>query len=294
MSYILDALNKSEQQRGDRAQSAIVAPVNPAPPAKRRLALPAILLTTALLVAWGIVQINRDEEHPSSGSTSQVGPTTQTVPTAQIHPTSHISLTPQTAMAPPSTASQLKTSSTTPPAAPRQQPVASAQAQPIVPVQPPAPATLPHPVARTETSETSVRSQPKQIATQSEAVPIFKPITPTSSVSRMAAPSLDVPTPDVPTPDVPTGQKGQAQAAQAETDILAISELPLAVQQALPAIHIDGHIYDDNPAKRMVIINGKTYREKQQITGGLKLEEITPNGVILNFQGHVFHLGVFE
>ena len=268
MSYILDALNKSEQQRGDRAQSAIVAPVNPAPPAKRRLALPAILLTTALLVAWGIVQINRDEEHPSSGSTSQVGPTTQTVPTAQIHPTSHISLTPQTAMAPPSTASQLKTSPTTPPAAPRQQPVASAQAQPIVPV-------------------------------QSEAVPIFKPITPTSSVSRMAAPSLDVPTldvptPDVPTPDVPTGQKGQAQAAQAETDILAISELPLAVQQALPAIHIDGHIYDDNPAKRMVIINGKTYREKQQITGGLKLEEITPNGVILNFQGHVFHLGVFE
>jgi len=263
MSYILDALNKSEQQRGDRAQSAIVAPVNPAPPAKRRLALPAILLTTALLVAWGIVQINRDEEHPSSGSTSQVGPTTQTVPTAQIHPTSHISLTPQTAMAPPSTASQLKTSPTTPPAAPRQQPVASAQAQPIVPVQPPAPATLPHPVARTETSETSVRSQPKQIATQSEAVPIFKPITPTSSVSRMAAPSLDVPTPDVPTPE----RSGSGRAGG--------NRHPC---------HLDGHIYDDNPAKRMVIINGKTYREKQQITGGLKLEEITPNGVILNFQ----------
>jgi len=280
MSYILDALNKSEQQRGDSAQSAMIAPLNPAPPAKRRLALPAILLTAALLAVWGVVQINRDEQQSSSGTASKVGPTAQMAPTSQISPTS------QTAMAPPSISPQPKTAPPALPAPPRHQPDVPAQSRPVVSAQTVAPATPPRPVVRTEASETSARSQPKQIATQSEAVPIFKPITPTSSVSRMAAPSLDVPNLDVPI--------NKAQAAPAEIDILAISELPLAVQQALPAIHIDGHIYDDNPLKRMVIINGTTYREKQHMAGGLTLEEITPNGVILNFQGHVFHLGIFE
>jgi general secretion pathway protein B len=261
MSYILDALNKSEQQRGDSAQSAIVAPVNPAPPAKRRLALPAILLTAALLAAWGIVQINRDEQQSSSGPTSQI------------------------AMAPSSISPQPKTA----PTSPHQRPV---QALPVAPVQPTTPATTRRPLAETEPLGTRARPEPIQAAVQSDvAVPVFKPITPTSSVSRMAAPSLDVPNLDLPNPDVPNNK---TQPAQAETDILAISELPLSVQQALPAIHIDGHIYDDNPVKRMVIINGATYREKQQIAGGLKLEEITPNGVILSYQGYVFHLGVFE
>jgi len=272
MSYILDALKKSEQQRSDSVQSAIVAPVSPARPEKRRFMLPATLLIAALLAAWGIVQINRDEQHASSGSAPQPVQPSKTAPNSQ------------TAMAPSATSPQPKTAQAAPPVSTHQQ-----TAAPIRPVQPLIRSTPDNAASATASPQTSARPEPAKAVLQAgAAVPVFKPITPTSPVSRAAAPLPDISIPDS---DMAINK---AQVAPAETDILAISDLPLSVQQSLPSIHIDGHIYDANPAKRMVIINGATYREKQQIAGGLKLEEITPNGVILNFQNHVFHLGVFE
>jgi len=117
--------------------------------------------------------------------------------------------------------------------------------------------------------------------TESDAVPVFQPITPTSPVSRGMS-------------EFPESGNDISQAASANAGIGSLSELPVSVQRSLPAINIEGHIYDDNPATRMVIVNGKIRREKQTIGNGLRLEEITPDGVILSYQGNVFHLGVFE
>ncbi len=71
-------------------------------------------------------------------------------------------------------------------------------------------------------------------------------------------------------------------------------DLPVHIQQALPPIHIEGHIYDANPSARMVIINGHVRREGQQLEGGLRLESITETGIILSRQGTRFRMGVFE
>ncbi len=52
-------------------------------------------------------------------------------------------------------------------------------------------------------------------------------------------------------------------------------------------------IYSEKPAERMVNINGRTTREGQEVSDGLKLEEITPDGAIFSFKGYRFQKGVF-
>jgi len=118
-------------------------------------------------------------------------------------------------------------------------------------------------------------------STKSDAPVVFKPVTPSSPFSRAVAPLPDL-----------SDETGQASPADA--NISSRHDLPLSMQKSLPNIKIDGHIYDENPSGRMVIINGAVYREKQAIPGGLTLEEITPDGVILSYHQQAFHLGIFE
>ncbi|MBI4838134.1 MAG: general secretion pathway protein GspB [Nitrospirae bacterium] len=67
-------------------------------------------------------------------------------------------------------------------------------------------------------------------------------------------------------------------------------ELPDSVRQGLPDIAISGHIYSNNPLSRIVNINGKILREGESIAGGLRLEDITEYGVVLNYQGYRFRM----
>jgi len=67
-------------------------------------------------------------------------------------------------------------------------------------------------------------------------------------------------------------------ATQEKEDPPRRVDLPVHIQQALPPIRIEGHIYDANPSARMVIINGHVRREGQQLEGGLRLEGITETG----------------
>jgi len=74
----------------------------------------------------------------------------------------------------------------------------------------------------------------------------------------------------------------------------AISQLPANLQNTLPSISIAGHIYADAPDSRMVMINGKITHEGDAVASGLTLETITPDGIILKFQGTRFHMSVFQ
>ncbi len=49
------------------------------------------------------------------------------------------------------------------------------------------------------------------------------------------------------------------------------------------------HVYDRDPAKRLLLINGRRYVENQTLTEGTVIEEITPDGVVLNHRGTRFH-----
>ena len=51
-----------------------------------------------------------------------------------------------------------------------------------------------------------------------------------------------------------------------------------------------GSIYSSNPANRSLIIDGRLYREGEQVTPDVKLETIKPKGAVLLFRGYRYTL----
>jgi general secretion pathway protein B len=83
----------------------------------------------------------------------------------------------------------------------------------------------------------------------------------------------------------------QKSVAHRENNVYNIEDLPLSIQQNLPPITISVSLYSNEPASRMARINGSMIREGEYLTAGLKLEEITPDGVIFSYQNYRFHVG---
>jgi general secretion pathway protein B len=76
--------------------------------------------------------------------------------------------------------------------------------------------------------------------------------------------------------------------------IYEISELPESVKRELPDISFAGHVYSSSKSQRSVMLNGRKMREGQEVTKGLVLEEITLEGVVLRSQGYRFKLGALQ
>lgn len=69
--------------------------------------------------------------------------------------------------------------------------------------------------------------------------------------------------------------------------------VPASLKEAIPKITLSFLVYSERPAERKVTINGKVLREGDQVSDGLKLESITQEGAILSYKGFRFHKGVF-
>jgi general secretion pathway protein B len=91
-------------------------------------------------------------------------------------------------------------------------------------------------------------------------------------------------------PEVQAGPAGGV-AAQASSAI-ALRDLPIAIQQELPPMSISVHAWSAIAAQRLVGINNRLLHEGDEVAPGLRLEQITPNGMILNYKGYKFSRGV--
>ena len=78
--------------------------------------------------------------------------------------------------------------------------------------------------------------------------------------------------------------------AQSRPRLMTIDELRLNGTLTLPELHIDIHVYAEDPAERFVFINMKKHRENSQLDEGPVVAEITTDGVILKHQGSTFLL----
>ncbi len=58
----------------------------------------------------------------------------------------------------------------------------------------------------------------------------------------------------------------------------------------LPELHLDIHVYSDVPKDRFVFINMAKHREGSRLDEGPQVLEITPDGVVLRYQGKSFLL----
>lgn len=157
------------------------------------------------------------------------------------------------------------------------------RSQPDMPPSPPAAGREAEPVARTEplpeqsivrtgSDSRTVAPTPAAAAPQSESSVLPEPKTelPPQPVSVTAAPLV--------------------QRSRPVETLLTFQDVKASGSVDLPDLHIDLHVYSESPADRFVFINMNQYRESGVLTEGPTLQQITPEGVVLEYRGTMFLL----
>lgn len=87
--------------------------------------------------------------------------------------------------------------------------------------------------------------------------------------------------------------KTASDKAVASEQPLGFYEVPSKIRDSIP-MSISMLVYSKQPDKRWANIDGSRVREGEQMPSGLRVEEITPDGVVFNYQGHSFYKAVRE
>lgn len=112
----------------------------------------------------------------------------------------------------------------------------------------------------------------------SAAVPAVAPPPPpampavTAAAAPRAVPSLD------PIPQPPP-------AAREAQHVPTLRELPEDLRRQVPTVTVGGSMYSDESARRMLILNGQIYHERDTVAPGLTLEQIRLKAAVLNYNG---------
>jgi general secretion pathway protein B len=77
-----------------------------------------------------------------------------------------------------------------------------------------------------------------------------------------------------------------------EPRVMAMADLPLSIQQEIPNLPISLHAYSVKPKDRLVSIDNRLLREGESPAPGIRLEQITPDGMIFSYKGYLFRHGV--
>lgn len=136
-----------------------------------------------------------------------------------------------------------------------------------------------------EQATASVTAAP---ATQVAAVPPAvnaPPATATTGPSPVAiATPASVPASVQPAPPLaPSGEPPDVENLPTAQDLLASGA-------TLPTLQLNLHVYDPTPANRYVMLNSVRLREGEFTPDGIKVERITPRGVVLDARGRRFLL----
>jgi general secretion pathway protein B len=144
-------------------------------------------------------------------------------------------------------------------------------------------------------AETKKDVPPLEKKDVTQSAPSQPPTHPPSKVVVEAAQPKTAPVqPPTPIKTSPESSPREIKPIKPSNKVLSIKELPAAIKGGLPELKMTVHSYNEHPQSRFVVMNNNTIREGQSINADLKVEQITPNGVILNYQGHRFVLGINE
>jgi general secretion pathway protein B len=69
-----------------------------------------------------------------------------------------------------------------------------------------------------------------------------------------------------------------------------LGELPQDIRQQIPALTINGVVYSDNPAQRLLLVNGQVLPQGSQAAPDLTLERIGANSSEFIFRGTRFRV----
>ncbi|MGR9073807.1 MAG: general secretion pathway protein GspB [Gammaproteobacteria bacterium] len=268
MSYILNALRKSEQERKSAQAEHLENGILDKPePLTRRSPAPVWILVSLNVVLLGYFAWlhfgDRPAGAPEHKTTAEIKP--QKAPDA----------------APPSRQSGPKTVTVqTPPA------------EPIIPkARPETESPVPSiselvEKRRTAPSEKRVKTPPAAVETTAE---------PAADETAQAEPDVlepaETPTDEPTGPETPVAVRTApppAAVKPAQPAVALLRELPYDFRRGVPKLNINVFVYDDDPAQRFVIVDMAKYTSGQTLANGMTLMDIQQNGLVLRFKGRTF------
>ena len=266
MSFILDALKKSEKKR-ETAEVPNLHTVHgegPPPPKKRRPLWPylliAVLLLNAGVLIW-YVFFREEPQVPAVVTDPAPAPIAESAPLASAPPAvaapEPVTPSPEPVAAPPEPAPELVPAPAQAPAT-----VVREVAPPPAPVPPPRPEPTPAPVREAEVAQIVVPPPPP--------------------VESRPEPPVVAPVPEPVSPPQPI--------EVGPPPVLELEDLPGDVRGRVPEMIISVYAYSATPASRLVRINNRILREGGYLDVGLRLEEIGPKELIFTFEGFRFRV----
>jgi hypothetical protein len=129
----------------------------------------------------------------------------------------------------------------------------------------------------------------------------FRVSSPAAPVAESAAPppppkveaKIQVATPPVaPKAEATTAPRPRAPTPSPPVDgpVRFLRSLPLDFQQSLPELVVNIHVYAADEPDRILYINNRSYRRGEQVQDGIIVEDIVPDGAVLQFRGQRFKL----
>ena len=94
------------------------------------------------------------------------------------------------------------------------------------------------------------------------------------------------------TNDAPTPVPEKPVGGPPAREVMSIGELPASIRQELPDMQISLHLHSTKPGNSFVNINNQMLQEGAYPAPGLRLERITPDGMIFSYKGYRFRRGV--
>lgn len=284
MSFILDALRKSEHARQRQTGPGLAEVPVAAPKSKTNVwATAAVALLVVNLLAVGVLLLRRAQQQDSTAAATAVatGNTPAAVPA---------SASPAAGPGAPTAATAANPTLVAPPPAAAQTPAITQSAQ----------APSPRPAANDAKSRNPLADEvggaddggyEPSLQSAAAAVPAGPPAVVSNAAGAKRGSVVYAPVPeaaDAPYAAPPAAPAAQPAAAPARDTLPGADEL--TARGSLPALHLDLHVYATQPQQRFIFVNSRKYREGDTLAEGPVVEQITADGAVLNFRGSRFKL----
>lgn len=241
MSFILDALQKSERERHAGQAPAIDEALTRPPPEPRRrgrneemvLVVRTVLIVSAVFLIAGLTWWLL--------SRSQGTATPAPVPAATVAATA--------------------------PAATAPEPAAE-----VVPL--PAPSTA----MRVDPERLQAPIASADLGPDAASLDELLDETPEAEAASATPPPVDAPVQEAPAEPAPPPPASRSA-------VRPLKDMPPSFRSEFPALSVQVHVYDPNPLRRFVLVNGKKYRETDSLIEGPQVVEIVEDGIVLEQRG---------
>jgi general secretion pathway protein B len=268
MSFILDALRKAERDRNlgqaPRIEDVALAQERPSPDngggTRRWLRIVGLMLLVLVAALLAILLLRKPVQPAVTVATVPAG-----VVNATVRGPAHV----ETAIQPPAAA---EAEDTDPPALDEDADISSLDDLSQTPKANSEPAQETNVIR-----EHDFIARPATAESSSDMDPVVVP---------RPVPSMPSAPPRAAINDTPTTNTLSALAdAASNAGATPLSEMPPAYRADFPQLSVEVHVWDSQPAKRFVLVNGKRYSEGDTLQQGPRLAEIAQEGLVLEYRG---------